>query len=486
MSVNATGLGELLGMPELSVQTAIRPGIPASAPDFLSIMALKAAAPAKAAAVGVPSAGDGNPTTEETMEDAQAVPVPGAAQDQTDESADMAFDLQLPATPAPQSPAPEPKTAGTRFAEIASRHLLPAAKAQNETPVEAEAETDTAVSDPGTGAESDAPETSSISPEASAVPPPAPLAVPPAVPVIAAAADQADAEPLAVAGQVRAAPNGNTVDRVLPDVKSEALAPAEAEAEAATPLPATSTNPSAVPAAPAMQRPAMPQRAVRGERGAVVEAAGKADPGLGAVVEGADSRTASTSAPLREALPASQTAEAVLAAIHDPLSARPQAASAAQGQTAGQIVSNEAVLDDLLIGNAVEDQWVDQLAADIETLVKGDHREARLHLKPRELGDLFIRLETNGNQAKVHFTVETAAAQGFIADAAPRLQSMMENRGVRLEEASVDVGGGRQDRGEQPRETAFESSFGTRPRGAAPQAETLRAIVRQTAIERFA
>lgn len=476
MSVTATGLGELLGKPDLSVQTAIRPGVPASVPDFLSIMALKAAPPAKGAVpglpVGLPSAGDGNPTAESV----QAVPEPGAAPDQTDEGADMAFDLQLPAMPAQQSPAPEPKTPSARFAAIAAQHRLAA---------DAQPETDVAVPARDTDTESDTPETPVISPEVLAAPQPAPLPVPPAAPVVVAAQtvaeattvspDEVQAEPVAVPG--RASPDDAARAAALPQVAN--VAP-DAEAEDAAPLPATNTNAPAVQT-PVKQHPEMPTQAVREQR-AAVEATEKADPALSALIDRTDPETKNTPAPLREALPASQTAQAVLAAIHNPASeARPQVADAARGQ----IVSN-AMLDDLLIGNAVEDQWVDQLAADVQTLVNGDRREAQLHLKPRELGDLFIRLETNGNQAKVHFTVETAAAQSFIADAAPRLQSMMESRGVHLEEASVDVGSGRQDRGEQPRETPTEPSFGGRPRGAASQAETLRAIVRQTAIERFA
>ena len=478
MSVTATGLGELLGMPDLSVQTAIRPGVPASVPDFLSIMALKAAPPAKGAVpglpVGLPSAGDGNPTTESV----QAVPVPGAAPDQTDESADIAFDLQLPAMPAQQSPAPEPKTPSARFAAIAAQHRLAA---------DAQPETDVAVPALDTDTESDTPEAPAISPEVLAAPQPAPLPAPPAAPVVVAvqtvaaeattvSPDEVQAEPVAVPG--RASPDDAVRAAALPQVAN--VAP-DAEAEDAAPLPATNTNAPAVQTR-VKQHPEMPTQAVRGEQRAAVEATEKADPALSALIDRTDPETKNIPAPLREALPASQTAQAVLTAIHNPVSdARPQVADAAQGQ----IVSN-AMLDDLLIGNAVEDQWVDQLAADVQTLVNGDRREAQLHLKPRELGDLFIRLETNGNQAKVHFTVETAAAQSFIADAAPRLQSMMESRGVHLEGASVDVGSGRQDRGEQPRETPTEPSFGGRLRGAASQAETVRAIVRQTAIERFA
>src|SRR3546814_17504086 len=106
------------------------------------------------------------------------------------------------------------------------------------------------------------------------------------------------------------------------------------------------------------------------------------------------------------------------------------------------VCSSDLVMDDLLVGNAVEDQWVDRLSHDVQALIASDNREARLHLRPRELGDLSIKLEMQDGQAKVHFTVETAAAQSLIGDATPRLQAMLANRGVKLEHASVDVGGG--------------------------------------------
>ncbi|WBX82388.1 flagellar hook-length control protein FliK [Sphingosinicella microcystinivorans] len=497
MSVNATGLGEMLTMPELSVQAAVRPGIPASVPDFLTIMALKAAPHAKGVAVGLPSAGDGNPTAE----GAQPLVVPGADASETAESdVDMAFDLPLPAMPAPQPSASEPKASGARFAAVAARHLAPA---DTETPVPAtivngegdasgDADAETPVS-----AVADSEENADVI--VPALVQTVQLPVPPTAPVTSAEAaavapGEPEAAPVAVAGRPRAASGHGTPDPGLADAQgapagragAPPLPQAVVDAAADTATPPGSTAGVAVAAAPAMQRTVLPTPpAARGDDlRAAVETADEADPALRAFLrDRADPETATIPAPPREAA-ASQTAQAVLAAIHDaaPAARGPQAAHAAQGQA----VETEALLDDLFVGNAVEDEWVDRLAADVETLVSGDRREARLHLKPRELGDLFIRLETNGSQAKVHFTVETAAAQGFIADAAPRLQSMMESRGVRLEEASVDVGGGRQDRGESPRETPFGQPLGARPRSAASQAETVRAIVRQTAIERFA
>src|SRR3546814_11266583 len=122
-------------------------------------------------------------------------------------------------------------------------------------------------------------------------------------------------------------------------------------------------------------------------------------------------------------------------------------------------------MDDLLVGNAVEDQWVDRLSHDVQALIASDNREARLHLRPRELGDLSIKLEMQDGQAKVHFTVETAAAQSLIGDATPRLQAMLENRGVKLEQSSVDVGGGSDREGQgRPQDAQIDRATG-RERG---------------------
>src|SRR3546814_7475355 len=76
-----------------------------------------------------------------------------------------------------------------------------------------------------------------------------------------------------------------------------------------------------------------------------------------------------------------------------------------------QQASHQQVMDDLLVGNAVEDQWVERLSHDVQALIASDNREERLHLRPRELGDLSIKTEMKDGQEKEQFTVETAAGQ---------------------------------------------------------------------------
>src|SRR3546814_5483223 len=71
-------------------------------------------------------------------------------------------------------------------------------------------------------------------------------------------------------------------------------------------------------------------------------------------------------------------------------------------------------MDELLVGNAVEDQWVDRLSHDVQALIASDNREARLHLRPRELGDLSIKLEMQDGQAKVRSEEHTSELQSLM------------------------------------------------------------------------
>lgn len=134
-------------------------------------------------------------------------------------------------------------------------------------------------------------------------------------------------------------------------------------------------------------------------------------------------------------------------------------------------------LEDLLIADAADGAWLDRLASDIRMLADGEHREAHLKLNPPSLGDMDIRLDLDGRNARVHFTVETAAAQTLIADGASRLATLVEANGLKLDGATVDLGQGRREEREPPADHA--EPFHTQPRTprAAPP-ELARAVAR--------
>ncbi|EED30885.1 putative flagellar protein [gamma proteobacterium NOR5-3] len=81
-----------------------------------------------------------------------------------------------------------------------------------------------------------------------------------------------------------------------------------------------------------------------------------------------------------------------------------------------------------------------ELSARMKTLVRDGVREARLQLHPAELGRLQVTVTTEGDQTKVVFTAETAAARDAIEQSMPRLRDMLEQSGLQL--AQSDVGQG--------------------------------------------
>src|SRR3546814_13657655 len=64
-----------------------------------------------------------------------------------------------------------------------------------------------------------------------------------------------------------------------------------------------------------------------------------------------------------------------------------------------QQASHQQVIDDLLVGNAVEDQWVDRLSHAVQALIASDTSEARPHSRTRALGDPATNLEMQDGQA---------------------------------------------------------------------------------------
>ncbi|WP_324749720.1 flagellar hook-length control protein FliK [Sphingomonas sp. LY54] len=141
---------------------------------------------------------------------------------------------------------------------------------------------------------------------------------------------------------------------------------------------------------------------------------------------------------LAEALPgfaAPQTA---------PVEAAPASASApATLNPADQVIEQQLDL-------AQESEWLDRLAKDIARTAGGEG-SLRFKLNPENLGSLHIEMTQGAAGASVRMTADTEAARAIIADAQPRLIAEARAQGVRISEAHVDLGGGGQPQGGDPR-----------------------------------
>ncbi|API60798.1 hypothetical protein BSL82_17180 [Tardibacter chloracetimidivorans] len=461
MGIEATGLGDIFTTPELSSETASR----AAGQDFSSF--LKALGVFPQPHVGEPTAAVGKPTPE--AESGDAIP-PTPALDESDGEPPMFVKIaeQLAvavrggeAKPQKAAALPFPPEASAAAPEITDGEAAP----------DADTETDQKPA-PDANISAIAPDTGQAAPVIGVAPPMQAAAAPAdepssPQPVPAVRTDTAADLPPADAGEAVVPPVASSLPTAMPVQKGEGR-PAAKAPDAAHPV---HGEPAGGRILPELPEAASDQAQLARGEGNRAESA-KADEAAATPVPPAPDQGRSHAT----------VAGAERHLLTTPSGQTPSVAAPAPSVTPQQ-ASHQQVMDDLLVGNAVEDQWVDRLSHDVQALIASDNREARLHLRPRELGDLSIKLEMQDGQAKVHFTVETAAAQSLIGDATPRLQAMLENRGVKLEQASVDVGGG-SDREGQGRQQDAPPFMAKAPPSAL--AAAVRRTARLTAFERYA
>ncbi|GAB5413224.1 MAG: hypothetical protein Cons2KO_08270 [Congregibacter sp.] len=102
-----------------------------------------------------------------------------------------------------------------------------------------------------------------------------------------------------------------------------------------------------------------------------------------------------------------------------------------------------------LLRNPQDPQFTGELGARVKVLLREGVKEARLQLHPAELGRLQVTINTEGDQARVVFSAETAAARDAIEQSIPRLREMLEQNGLQLAHADVDQGAFGQSGSEQ-------------------------------------
>lgn len=139
-----------------------------------------------------------------------------------------------------------------------------------------------------------------------------------------------------------------------------------------------------------------------------------------------------TPTPRADAAPVAQPA-----AVATGLAAAPTTVTAAAAPTAeaGEWMPEYA------LEHAPEDaEFPREVTARMKLLLRDGVREARLQLHPAELGRLQVSVTTDGDQARVVFVTETAAAREAIEQSMPRLRDMLEQNGLQLAQSDVEQG----------------------------------------------
>lgn len=79
----------------------------------------------------------------------------------------------------------------------------------------------------------------------------------------------------------------------------------------------------------------------------------------------------------------------------------------------------------------------DQVAERVQMMMSKNLKNVDIRLDPPELGRMQIRMNMNGDQATVHFTVNNHQARDVIEQSMPRLREMLAQQGVQLSDTSV-------------------------------------------------
>lgn len=134
-----------------------------------------------------------------------------------------------------------------------------------------------------------------------------------------------------------------------------------------------------------------------------------------------------------------------LASREAPAPAAPPASPPISGQgvlhNANGIASNfsSAPGVDLAMQRAPTDpEFVDELGARIQVMLRDGLGKAQIQLHPAELGRLQVTISTDGDQARVAFLADAGATRDAIEHSLPRLREMLEQNGLQL--AQSDVG----------------------------------------------
>jgi len=93
-------------------------------------------------------------------------------------------------------------------------------------------------------------------------------------------------------------------------------------------------------------------------------------------------------------------------------------------------------------------QFSDEVGEQVRVFVNNGLQEARLQLTPADLGRVQITINTEGDNARVVFVAETAAARDLLDQSMPRLREMLQQSGIQLAQGDVSDQAESQRRGE--------------------------------------
>ena|GEM_PF-5258275 len=113
-------------------------------------------------------------------------------------------------------------------------------------------------------------------------------------------------------------------------------------------------------------------------------------------------------------------------------------AAMAQMAETGLVSDIKAAANTMVMTSALgESGWDGEFLGRVNMLIKGGIQEAKIQLSPPEMGRLEIKVSTEGDSAKIMFSVDNIAAKDAIEQAIPRLRELLEQGGLQLAHSEV-------------------------------------------------
>ncbi len=103
----------------------------------------------------------------------------------------------------------------------------------------------------------------------------------------------------------------------------------------------------------------------------------------------------------------------------------------------------------------------DQVAERVQMMMSKNLKNIDIRLDPPELGRMQIRMNMNGDNATVHFTVANQQARDMVEHAMPRLREMLAQQGMQLADSSVQQQASGQQQGRYATQNGGGSGQGT-------------------------
>lgn len=141
-------------------------------------------------------------------------------------------------------------------------------------------------------------------------------------------------------------------------------------------------------------------------------------------------------------------------------SVQPPTNSAAQANNSPQPAQNVAQLQ--LTLDTRNARWREQLVEKVTGSAKGGRQSFDISLRPKNLGEVQLRIEVADNEAKLRMVTETHSAARLLLSSEDTLSRQMDQAGLRLAGVAVQVGG---------QGAGFGQSFAQNSGGKGAQAE---------------